>query len=156
MAHEAKLSIEGNDYSVIDCKYEFTQPIKENGQPAGYPTGGIIHVTVVSPDDHDTLLHAWMQSSIEHKDGTITFAVVGSNVLSKIISKKTVKFERGYCIGLQEHFSTHNEMQMVTKLTISAKKIKFGSLYSHSAGYSADTSGASAGASVGEVTFEND
>jgi hypothetical protein len=122
MAHDAKLKIESKEYSVIECDYEFVQSIKDNGQPAGYPTGGIIHVTVVAPDNNDTLLHAWMESSIDHKDGTITFAVVDTNNPSK----KTLKFERAYCIGLREHFNTQSVMQMTAKITISATKITFG------------------------------
>ena len=133
MAHEAKLKIESKEYNVVECDYKFTQPIKENGQPAGFTPGGIIHITVVSPDDHDILLHEWMESSIDHKDGTITFMVMDTNTPSK----KTLKFERAYCIGLYECFNTQNVTQMTTKITISATKMTFGN-------------------SGNEVTFKND
>ncbi|MCL2168120.1 MAG: hypothetical protein FWH59_03210 [Lentimicrobiaceae bacterium] len=132
MAHDAKLKIEGKEYKVIECDYEFVQSIKENGQPAGYTTGGIIHITVASPDDNDTFLHTWMESSIDHIDGEINFVVVDTNAPSK----KTVKFKRAYCIGLHEFINTQSVMQMTTKITISAAEITFGN-------------------SGNEVTFEN-
>jgi hypothetical protein len=133
MAHDARLKTDGKEYKVIECNYEYIQAINANGQPAGYHTGGIIHITVVSPDNSDTLLHAWMESSIEHKDGTITFSVVDTGTPST----KTIKFERAYCIGLYECFNSQNVMQMITKITISAAKITFGG-------------------SGNEVVFEND
>jgi len=133
MAHEAKLKIESKEYNVVECDYKFTQPIKENGQPAGFTTGGIIHVSIVAPDNDDTLLHAWMESSIDHKDGTINFVVVDSNNPST----KTLKFEHAYCIGLEEIFNRKNDEQMMTKITISAPKMTFGN-------------------SGNEVTFKND
>ncbi len=34
MAIDAKLSLEGRNYDVVECEYEFTQAIKENRLPA--------------------------------------------------------------------------------------------------------------------------
>jgi hypothetical protein len=122
MAHQAKLKIERKEYNVIECEYEFVQPIKENGQPAGRPAGGLVHLVVVSPDNNDMFLHDWMQSATEHKDGQIAFSVVdvGNS------STKTLHFKRAYCIRLYEYFNTHSNVQMYTKITISAAEIAFG------------------------------
>jgi hypothetical protein len=122
MAHTAQLKIESKEYNVIECEYEFVQPIKENGQPAGRPAGGVVHLTVVSPDDNDLFLHDWMQSATEHKDGRITFSVVDTGKPSI----KTLQFKRAYCVRLYEYFSGQGNIQMVTKITISAAEISFG------------------------------
>ena len=122
MAHQAKLKIERNEYSVIKCEYEFIQPIQENGQPAGRPAGGMIHLVVVALDDNDMFLHDWMQSATEHKDGQIVFSVVDAGNQSV----KTLHFKRAYCIRLYEYFNVQSEMQMYTQITISAAEIAFG------------------------------
>lgn len=122
MAHKAQLKIE-KDYDLIECEYEFIQAIKDNGQPAGRPTGGLIHITLEAPDDGDLRFHEWMQSATEHKNGQIIFEVSGDE--KPLI--RTLKFKRAYCIRLYEYFNSHNgRMQMLTKITISAAEITFG------------------------------
>lgn len=122
MAHKAQLILE-KEYDLIECEYEFIQPIKENGQPSGRPAGGLIHFTLVAPDDNDTRLHNWMQSATEHKDGQIIFEITGD----ENPPVKTLQFKRAYCIRLYEYFNAHNgAIQMLTKITISAAEIAFG------------------------------
>lgn len=132
MALNAKLTV-GRDYDVLECEYEFVQPIKENGQPAGRPGGGLIRLSIVSPDDSDLQLHNWMKDKTEMKDGKITFLVVSD---SNKTSTKTLNFKDAYCIRLCEYFDLQKEIQMCTRLTISAGEISFGK--------------------GGEVTFKND
>ena len=122
MAHQAQLKIERREYNVVECEYEFTQPVNENGQPSGRPSGGMIQLVVIAPDDNDLFLHEWMQSATVHKDGQIVFTIVDVGNPST----KTLHFKRGYCIRLYEHFNTHSDGQMYTKITISAAEIAFG------------------------------
>jgi len=123
MAHEARLIIESKKYYVIECDYEIIQPVKDNGQPAGHPSGGMIHLTLVSPDNNDLFLHEWMQSPVEHKEGEIVFSVVNA----ANTSVKNVKFKRAHCVRLYEYFNAHNgDMQMITKITISPAEFSFG------------------------------
>jgi len=122
MAHTAQLKLESKEYKIIECEYEFIQPIKDNGQPGGHPAGGLIHFTMASPDDGDLFLHDWMQSATEHKDGQIIFEVVGEGKPSS----KIMSFKRAYCIRLYEYFNAHTNSQMFTKITISATEIAFG------------------------------
>lgn len=122
MAHTAQLKIENKKYNLIECEYEFIQPVKENGQTAGRPSGGIIHFTLVAPDNSDLFLHDWMQNATENKDGQIVFEVSEKTNLST----KTVHFKRAYCIRLYEYFNAHNDSQMLTKVTISAAEVAFG------------------------------
>ena len=122
MALNAKLSM-GGSYDVLECEYEFVQPIKENGQPAGRPGGGLILLTIISPDDSDLQFHEWMKEKTEMRDGIITFLVVSD---SNKTTTKTVYFKDAYCVKLCESFNVQSEFQMCTKLTISAGKISFG------------------------------
>jgi len=63
-----------------------------------------------------------MQDADDHKDGKITFTVVdgGKSAI------KTLRFERGYCVYLQERFSSLVDTQMLAKISISAAQISFG------------------------------
>ena len=125
MAHIAHLKLDGGgEFDIIECEYEFTKPIKENGQPAGHASGGLMHLIVVTPDETVLTLYEWMQSSTEQKDGEIIFSVVdlGESAV------KTLKFKGAYCIRLYDNFNKHNNVQMYTKITVSAAEISFGSV----------------------------
>ncbi len=124
MALKGVLRIDGKalEYEILECEYEFVQPIKENGQPAGRPGGGLIHFTALSPYDGDMLFHEWMMNKTEHKDGEIVFEVVDSAK----IETKTLHFKQAYCIRLYEYFNAHSSLQMYVKITISASEISFG------------------------------
>lgn len=121
MALNAKLSM-GGDYDVLECEYECAQPIK-GGRPSGRPVGGIIQLIIVSPDDDDLQFHSWMKEKTEMRDGVITFLVVSD---SNKTTTKTLSFKDASCIKLSEYFNVQNEIQMCTKLTISAGEISFG------------------------------
>jgi hypothetical protein len=122
MAHKATLNIERKEYNVLECEYEFVKPIKENGQPAGKSSGGLVHLMIVSPDNNDMFLYDWMQSSTEHKDGQVVFTVVEMETQTS----KTLNFKRAFCIRLYEYFNAQSDVQMHTKITISASEISFG------------------------------
>jgi len=124
MAHKAQLSLDGNKYDILECEYEFTKPVKENGQPAGRATGGFIHLIVITPDENDLSLYEWMQSATEQKDGEIVFSVVelGEDAI------KNLSFKSAYCIRLYEYFNKHNNVQMYSKITISAAEIHIGTI----------------------------
>lgn len=124
MAHQAKLKFEigKKEYNVVECEYEFIQPVKENGQPAGRTSGGLVHLVVISPDNNDMFLYDWMQSATEHKDGKVVFTVV--EMENQTI--KTLHFKHAFCIRLYEYFNAHSNAQMYTKITISAAEIAFG------------------------------
>jgi hypothetical protein len=124
MAHQAKLKIERKEYNVVECEYEFVQPVKENGQPAGRPSGGMINLVIVSPDNNELFINDWMQSATEHKDGEITFSVVDVGNASA----KTLRFKHAYCVRLYEYFNAQSSGQMHTKITISAAEVAFGSV----------------------------
>jgi hypothetical protein len=123
MAHEAKLKVKGKDtkYDIIECKYEFEQPMNENGQPAGNPVGGEIRFVVQTPDNEDLFFHEWMQSPTEHKNGTVEFTVIN---LGKH-STRVMNFYHAYCVRLHEYIKEQDE-QMFTEITLNARTISFG------------------------------
>ena len=122
MAHKTTLKIDGTTYNVLECEYEFTQSVKENGQPSARPAGGLLHFIVVSPDDDDMRFHEWMLNKTEIKDGVFKFEVVESGKTSN----KTIAFKNAYCIRLYEYFNSANATQMYMKITVSAAEISFG------------------------------
>ena len=124
MAHQAKLKIERKEYNVIESEYEFVQPIKENGQPAGRTAGGLVHLVVVSHDNNDMFLYDWMQSPTERKDGQVVFTVVEMENQTT----KTLHFKHAYCVRLYEYFNAQSNAQMHTKITLSAAEISFGEM----------------------------
>ncbi len=123
MAIDAKLSLEGRNYDVVECEYEFTQAIKENRLPSGRPGGGLIHITILSPDDTDPAIHSWMKEKTEMKDGKIVFLVVSD---SNKTTKKTLTFKDAYCVRLHEYFNKYSSNEMLMRITLNASKIAFG------------------------------
>jgi len=124
MAQNGSLKLEGKEaeYNVLDCEYEFNQPVDSNGKPSANPRGGLIKFTILAPAEDDILFHEWMLSKAEVKGGTFTFPVtVGTDH-----KKKTVIFKYAHCIHLHEIFSNQTDMQMVMKITLSAAFIAFG------------------------------
>ena len=125
MLQTARLKLDNNEeYRLIACEYEFGVPIKGSGIPAGRtPEGGQIHFIIVSPDDNDPFFHDWALDINEKKDGTATFSTDSNNP-----STKTLNFEDAYCVGIREFFDCQHraDLQMLTEIVISAKKISFG------------------------------
>ena len=124
MALTANLKIEGsnNTYNILECNYEITQAIDQTGRPSDRPRGGLIEITVVSPDDSDMVFHEWMRDKYATKEGKVTLTVNKNNV----DKPKTISFQDAYCIKLYECFDNNNPVQMCTRITIAAGKIIFG------------------------------
>ena len=124
MAIIANLKLDGKEpgYNLIECEYEFDQPIDDNGKPCADPSGGIITFTILAPSENDTTFHEWMLSRTNVKKGEIEFTItVGAEK-----SKKILKFEQAHCIKLNEYFNSQNPIQMLAKITLSAAVISFG------------------------------
>jgi len=122
MALYAKLTIEGRQYNVMECEYEFTQAVDITGRPSDRPRGGMLHVTIQSPDDKDLMLHEWMRDKDTTRDGTLVMYVNRDSVNAP----KTIKFQDAYCVRLYEYFNDNNNLPMYTKLGIMAGTLTFG------------------------------
>ena len=124
MALIATLKLDGKEpgYNVLECEYEFEQPIDKNGKPCASPQGGLIKFKILAPSGNDTTFHEWMLNKTEVKQGVFEFDItVGSEK-----SMKTLSFEKAHCIKLYEYFNNQDTIQMYTKVTLSAAIISFG------------------------------
>jgi len=123
MALAATLTLDGEEYNILECEYEFIQPIDSNGKPSGSPRGGLIHFTTILASEHaNTVFHEWMLNKSDMKDGEFGFLVTDRTEQWY----KRLKFQHAHCIHLYEYFNNQNEIQMYTKITLSAAVIAFG------------------------------
>ncbi|CAZ94468.1 type VI secretion system tube protein TssD [Zobellia galactanivorans] len=121
MSFLAKLIIDGQDYNVLHCTYNFEQPMDSTGKPAGKPLGGQIMITLESQGKFD-LFH-WMSSSDQTKDGTIIF--YKRDAMSQL---QRVEFTKAYCVSLEEEFDAIDDVPMQKRIVISAQSIKIGDM----------------------------
>ena len=72
----------------------------------------------------DATLMDWVTSDQKTMDGTLTLFKTDEE--SKL---KEIKFEKGYCISLSEHYDgTSSSQNMEMSLIISAEKLSIGSI----------------------------
>ena len=121
MSFLAKLFVDGVEYNVLHCSYNFEQPIDGTGKPAGKPLGGRISVTIESQGKFE-LFH-WMKEPEQTKDGSIIF--YKRNAMAQL---QVVKFSKAYCISLEEEFDANDDVPMQKRIVISAKTITIGDM----------------------------
>lgn len=121
MSFLAKLHVDGQEYNVLHCTYNFEQPMDSSGKPAGKPIGGQIMVTLESQGKFD-LFH-WMSSPDQTKDGYIIF--YRRDGMSQL---QRLDFIKSYCVSLEEEFDANDDIPMQKRIVISAKTIKIGDM----------------------------
>jgi hypothetical protein len=119
MSFLAKLQIDGEEFNVLDFKIKFRQKIDEASKPTGNAKGGIIKITIEASQSTNFL--AWMLSGDLTKDGKIIF--FRRDAMSKM---KELKFEKAFCIGYDEQFTSTTEIPMQIKMRLAAKELAFG------------------------------
>ncbi len=121
MSFLAKLIVDGKQYNVLHCLYNFEQPMDATGKPAARPTGGLITATIEADGSYD-LLH-WMSSPHQTKNGSIVF--YKRDAMSKL---QEVIFEKGYCVSLEVEFDAVDDSPLQKRIVISAKSLKIGDM----------------------------
>ena len=121
MSFLAKLYVDGQEYNVLHCTYNFEQPMDHTGKPAGKPVGGQIMITIESQGKYD-LFH-WMASPDQTKDGSITF--FKRDAMSRL---QEVVFKKAYCVKLVENFDANSSTPMQKRIVLSAKSIHIGDM----------------------------
>ncbi|MGB5436709.1 MAG: type VI secretion system tube protein TssD [Maribacter sp.] len=121
MSFLAKLVIDGQEYNVLHCTYNFEQSMDSTGKPSGKPLGGQIMITLESQGKYD-LFH-WMASPDQTKDGSIIF--YKRDAMSQL---QRVEFTKAYCVKLVENFDANSATPMQKRIVISAKTIKIGDM----------------------------
>mgnify|MGYP000162749607 FL=1 len=136
MAFEAKLYIgeqvftheefelKKNVYDLVECEYEFFQTLDESGKPASRPQGGIIKFVMSAQGDDDMLFYEWMFNRAAKHRGTIEFCLSTDKNKEKYLH---LFFDEAYLVNFYQYFHNANSMLMRSKVTLSAKKIVFGS-----------------------------
>ena len=119
MSFKAVLDIDGDQYRVLNCDYEFKQEVDATGRPSSTVRGGIIRVEIESTDD--TSNFEWMCDSYMRKDGKIIF-----NKRDEDSKLKELEFKEAYLIGYREAFDNVGNGSMNETLTFSARIIKLG------------------------------
>lgn len=125
MALQGQLTINGRNYGVIECEYEFNQSIDATGKPTSRTQGGTIKFVMPSTSDDDQFFYKWMFNKTQVHDGQFKFCVFTNRNMRRY---KTVRFTNAYCIGLRDYFSDHDSKLMYTTATLSAECIVIGGL----------------------------
>ncbi|WP_299248549.1 type VI secretion system tube protein TssD [uncultured Aquimarina sp.] len=119
MSFQAKLEIDDAIHNLLDCSFDFDQPLDHNGRPAAAPRGGIIVLTIEFEKKTD-LIH-WAISPTETKNGQITFMKRDA-----MASLMTLKFSNAYCARLSGYYNAISNDPFKLKLKISAEKLTIG------------------------------
>lgn len=112
----AKLEMDGEVHTILQCTYNFNQKVDNTGKPQGGIRGGEITLTLESSGT--STFADWMLSPEKSKDGTLIF--YRRDAMSKL---QEVKFEKGYCIQFTEKFDAVNDQPMQITLVITAKNL---------------------------------
>ena len=101
---------------VLDFDFGFTQQVDSTGKPTGRPLITNINLNVETTED--TQIIDWMTSFGATKDGTIEV-----NLKNNV--RKTIKFEKAYCVYYHESYNAHGEDQaMHISFTISPENVE--------------------------------
>ena len=118
------VSLEVDGYvkrEVLHVNYEFDQATDVEGQIAGLPRGGKIHIKVKAMNDGNPDLLAWMIDRNLPKNGKITFLETKGGK-----EMKTIEFTNGYCVEFHERWE--DKMGHYEEITVTCKEIKFGNV----------------------------
>lgn len=111
MAALGILTLDNEEYKILEFNYKSNQQTDKLGRPIGIPSGSLIDLTIES--DKSTALMSWMLGN-EPKDGVITF--YRHDAMSKF---KEFAFKKSHCISWDEKFEANGNLPMRQTLRIS-------------------------------------
>lgn len=115
MSFLSKLELDGRIYTILECKYSFSQQTDGTGKPQGMPQGGEIMIRIESTGNPELL--GWMLDHNQTKNGKIVY--YRRDAMSKL---QELGFEKAYCIKFTEHFEAKNNEPLQIELHLIAKK----------------------------------
>ena len=123
MALKATLKIAdvNQEFTIIEFEYRLYQFMNTNGTPIEAPHGGMIIVTINTPEKSGPL-YDWMLNPTKQIDGKISTTI---NAKNKQNSYKTIHFQSAYLTNMFEYFNNQNSDMMTTRLVIHAEKLFF-------------------------------
>lgn len=117
MSFLAKLEIDGKTYTILECRYGFSQNTDSTGKPQGMPDGGDLFIRIESKADADLL--TWMLDHNQTKDGKIIY--FRRDAMSKL---QELSFKKAYCIRFSEYFNANGSEPLQIELILSAQSIE--------------------------------
>lgn len=123
MALQGRVKIQGREYGVVECEYEFSQSVDDTGKPTTRTQGGTIKFVMPTTSDDDQFFYKWMFDKTAVYSGTFRFCVFSNDNRRKY---KTVEFTNAYCIGLKDNFCDNDSKLMYTTIKLSAEVIRVG------------------------------
>jgi len=116
MSFLAKLSIDGEDFNILECDFAINQNSDETGRPSAKPKGGQITVLIESNIKID--FFEWASSGSATKSGEIVFYR-----RDNISSLKKLEFKEAYCLEYRERFNSVDSQPLQILLKLSAKEL---------------------------------
>lgn len=98
MSFKAILSLEGKDYSLLECRCVLDQQRDNIGKPASGVTGGTLHL--IMEDTNDDIFGFWIADPEKKHDGKIIL-----NRIDQESKFKEITFKGAYLIDLMESFA---------------------------------------------------
>ncbi len=121
MSFLSKFVVDGDKFTVLECKYSFKQSTDSSGNIIGRTKGGQIDLIIESRGETNIL--NWMIHETQVKEGTITF--FKRDAMAKLIE---IKFFNAFCTSYEESFVANSGKPMQIALTISAQRLEIGDL----------------------------
>ncbi len=116
MSFISKLEIDGNQFKVLHCSFNFNQPLGTNLKPSGKPQGGVLNVTLEVSKNTDFFY--WMINPSLTKNGSLTF--FNRDAMSKQI---TFDFQNAFCTNLSGVFDAYNSEPLKISVSIVAETL---------------------------------
>lgn len=117
MSFISKLKIEGNEFKVLHCTFNFNQSLGTNLKPSGKPQGGTLNVTLEV--DKSTDFFFWVINPTLTKNGSLTF--FNRDAMSK---QFTFDFTNAFCTNLSGVFDAYNSEPLKISISINAETLK--------------------------------
>ena len=115
MSFLSKLELDGKTYNILECKYNFVQPVDGTGKPKGMPKGGEIIIKIESTGNSELL--SWMLDHNQVKNGKIIF--YRRDAMSKL---QELIFEKAFCVNFTECFNAVDNQPLQIEMHLVAKK----------------------------------
>jgi hypothetical protein len=143
-SYSAKLEIDGQEYPVVLCSYDFTQATDARGRISERVRHGLLELVLDVPDANQLLL--WAATPHYPLDGHLSFFQVNS-----LMASETVSFKAGQCIGYQEVFEAGADIVGSYRCTLTIAATQLELTAGGAAGSSAQLAGADATDLVAEA-----
>jgi len=116
----AEVELDGDAYEVQAFDFIIRRPLDELGRPASGSPSSSLSLWLLSTQED--LLPEWMTHPAKQLNGKITVSQVEGR-------SREISFEGAYCVELIEKYdATANNLLMTTKIVISAKTMKVGTV----------------------------